>query len=92
MVNSLNRVAHNKNFLQCLFGNTCISATVEDVNQMLAMIGKGMESKTENVNMPLHRSMIHNSLIVVCYPSQTSKDILKLKKVQRRAVSLKVLP
>lgn len=56
------------------------------------MIGKGMESKTENVNMPLHRSMIHNSLIVVCYPSQTSKDILKLKKVQRRAVSLKVLP
>lgn len=59
---------------------------------MFAMIGKGIESKIENVTMPLYRSMIHTHFDYrVLFPSFL-KDILKLEKVQRRAASIKVLP
>lgn len=59
---------------------------------MLALIGKGTESKIENVTKPLYRSMIHTDFDYrVLFPSFL-KDILKLEKVQRRAASIKVLP
>lgn len=56
------------------------------------MIGKGTESKIENVTMPLYKSVIHTLFdYSVLFPSFL-KDVLKLKKVQKRAASMKVLP
>lgn len=79
-------------FLWCSFGDTCITAAVEEANQMFAKTGKGIESKIENVTMPLYRSMIRTIFDYrVLFPSFL-KDILKLQKVQKRAASLKVLP
>lgn len=57
---------------------------------MFAVIGKGTESKIENVTMPMYRSVIHTCFdYSVLFPSFL-KDILKLKKVQRRAANMKV--
>lgn len=55
------------------------------------MIGKGTESKIENVTMPLYRSVIHTDFDYrVQFPSFL-KDILKLEKVQRGAASIELL-
>lgn len=56
-VNSLNRVAHNTVFFANLIWGYLNLSITEDVNQMFAMIGKGIESRTENVTMPLYRSI-----------------------------------
>lgn len=81
-----------ENFSHHSFGDTCISAVAEEANQMFVMSGKGIESKIENVSLPLYRSMIHPRFdYSVLFPSFL-KDILKLEKVQRRAASMKVLP
>lgn len=56
---------------------------------MFAMIGKGTESKIENVTVPLYRSVIHTRFdYSVLFPSFL-EDILKLEKVQRRTASMK---
>lgn len=59
---------------------------------MFAMIGKGIENEIENVTIQLYRSMIHVHFDYRVLFLSFLKDILKPRKVQRRAASTKVLP
>ncbi|CAM5145241.1 unnamed protein product [Eretmochelys imbricata] len=57
---------------------------------MLGIIKKGIENKTENLLLPLHKSMVrpHLEYCAQMWSPHLKKDILALEKVQKRATKM----
>ncbi|CAM4577882.1 unnamed protein product [Lepidochelys olivacea] len=67
--------------------STQCAAEVKKVNRMLGIIKKGLYSRTENIMLPLYKSMVHPHLeyCVQMWLPHLKKDILELEKVPKRA-------
>uniref|UniRef100_A0A8C4XYG1 Reverse transcriptase domain-containing protein n=1 Tax=Gopherus evgoodei TaxID=1825980 RepID=A0A8C4XYG1_9SAUR len=70
--------------------STQCAEAVKKANSMLGIIKKGIENKTENILLPLYKSMVHPHLeyCVQMLPPHLKKDILALEKVQKRATKM----
>ncbi|CAM5106410.1 unnamed protein product [Eretmochelys imbricata] len=70
--------------------STQCAAAVKKANGMLGIIKKGIESKMENILLPLYKSMVHPHLeyCIQMWSPHLKKDILALEKVQKRATKM----
>ncbi|CAM5097662.1 unnamed protein product [Natator depressus] len=70
--------------------STQCAAAVKKANGMLGIIKKGIENKTENILLPLYKSMVcpHLEYWVQMWSPHLKKDILALEKVQKRATKM----
>lgn len=59
-------------------------------NKMLGTIRKRIDNKTENILMPLHKSMVrtHLEYCMQFWSPRLKKDTLELEKVQRRTTKV----
>ncbi|CAM5134922.1 unnamed protein product [Natator depressus] len=73
-----------------LKSSTQCAAAVKKVNRMLGIIKKGIDNKTENIILPLYKSMVrpHLEYCVQMWLPHLKKDILELEKVQKRATKM----
>uniref|UniRef100_A0A452HI16 Reverse transcriptase domain-containing protein n=1 Tax=Gopherus agassizii TaxID=38772 RepID=A0A452HI16_9SAUR len=70
--------------------STQCAEAVKKANRMLGIIKKGIENKTENILLPLYKSMVcpHLEYCVQMWSPHLKKDILALEKVQKRATKM----
>ncbi|CAM5102996.1 unnamed protein product [Eretmochelys imbricata] len=70
--------------------STQCAAAVKKANAMLGIIKKGIENKTENILLPLYKSMVcpHLEYCVQMWSPHLKKDILALEKVQKRETKM----
>ncbi|CAM5165838.1 unnamed protein product [Natator depressus] len=70
--------------------STQSAAAVKKANGMLEIIKKGIENRTENIMLPLYKSMVrpHLEYSVQIWSPHLKKDILELEKVQKRATKM----
>ncbi|CAM5105037.1 unnamed protein product [Natator depressus] len=70
--------------------STQCAAAVKKANGMLGIIKKGIENKTENILLPLYKSMVrpHLEYCVQMWSPRLQKDTLALEKVQKRATKM----
>ncbi|CAM5152026.1 unnamed protein product [Natator depressus] len=70
--------------------STQCAVAVKKANRMLGIIKKGIDNKTENIILPLYKSMVHPHLdyCVQMWLPHLKKDTLELEKVQKRATKI----
>uniref|UniRef100_K7EXW6 Reverse transcriptase domain-containing protein n=1 Tax=Pelodiscus sinensis TaxID=13735 RepID=K7EXW6_PELSI len=70
--------------------STQSAATVKKANRMLGIIRKGIENKTQNILLPLYKTMVrpHLEYCVQMWSPHLKKDILALERVQKRATKM----
>uniref|UniRef100_A0A8C3T7M5 Zinc finger CW-type PWWP domain protein 1 n=1 Tax=Chelydra serpentina TaxID=8475 RepID=A0A8C3T7M5_CHESE len=73
--------------------DTKLLKIVKSKSKMLTMLGtirKGLDNKTEDIIMPLSKSMVHPRLeyCAQIWSPHLKKDILELEKMQRRATKM----
>ncbi|CAM4587787.1 unnamed protein product [Lepidochelys kempii] len=66
------------------------AAAVKKANGLLGIIKKGVKNKTENILLPLYKSMVrpHLEYCIQMWSPHLKKDILALEKVQKRATKM----
>uniref|UniRef100_A0A8C3SIE1 Uncharacterized protein n=1 Tax=Chelydra serpentina TaxID=8475 RepID=A0A8C3SIE1_CHESE len=74
----------------CLKTSTQCAAAGKKANRMLGIIRKGIDNKTENILLPLYKSMVrpHLEYCVQMWSPHCKKDLLELEKVQKRATKM----
>ncbi|CAM4622379.1 unnamed protein product [Lepidochelys kempii] len=70
--------------------STQCAVTVKKVNRMLGIIKKGIDNKTEDILLPLYKSMVrpHLGYCMQTWSPHLEKGILELEKVQKRATKM----
>uniref|UniRef100_K7F1Z4 Reverse transcriptase domain-containing protein n=1 Tax=Pelodiscus sinensis TaxID=13735 RepID=K7F1Z4_PELSI len=70
--------------------STQSAAAVKKANRMLGIIRKGIENKTQNILLPLYKTMVHPHLeyCVQMWSPHLKKDLLALERVQKRATKV----
>uniref|UniRef100_K7EYK2 Reverse transcriptase domain-containing protein n=2 Tax=Pelodiscus sinensis TaxID=13735 RepID=K7EYK2_PELSI len=70
--------------------STQSAAAVKKANRMLGIIRKGIENKTQNILLPLYKTMVrpHLEYCVQMWSPHLKKDILALERVQKRATKM----
>uniref|UniRef100_K7F0M2 Reverse transcriptase domain-containing protein n=1 Tax=Pelodiscus sinensis TaxID=13735 RepID=K7F0M2_PELSI len=70
--------------------STQCAVVVKKANRMLGIIRKGIENKTQNILLPLYKTMVrpHLEYCVQMWSPHLKKDILALERVQKRAAKM----
>ncbi|CAM5171781.1 unnamed protein product [Natator depressus] len=73
-----------------LKSSTQCAAAVKKAIRTLGIIKKGIDNKTENIILPLYKSMVppHLEYCIQIRSPHLKKDILELEKVQKRATKM----